>query len=97
MDGLDRVTLGVRLNFGQKLQGEEFDTSKIHILVTLQVSPCTNYPSDRLNSFTLLLYLFSAHLHKKFQLSVSILRASKALREPEGGVYSVGGCIKFKA
>ena len=52
MDGLDRVTLGVRLKFGQKLQGEKFDTSKIHILVTLQVSPYPNYPSDRLDSFT---------------------------------------------
>ena len=30
-------------------------------------------------------------MHKKFQLSVSILRASKALQEPEGGIYSVGG------
>ena len=52
MDGLDRVTLGVRRKFGQKLQGEKFDTSKIHILVTLQVSPYPNYPSDRLDSFT---------------------------------------------
>ena len=63
MDGLDRVTLGVRRKFGQKLQGEKFDT------------------------LYLVGYLFSAYLHKKFQLSVSI-----ALREPERGVYSVGGC-----
>ena len=52
MDGLDRVTLGVRLKFGQKLQGEKIDTAKIHILVTLQVSPYPNYSSDRLDSFT---------------------------------------------
>ena len=52
MDGLDRAALGVRLMLGQKLQGEKFDTSKIHILVTFQVSPYPNYPSDRLDSFT---------------------------------------------
>ena len=53
MDGLDRATLGVRLKLGQKLQGETFEMSELHTnLVTLQVSPCPNYPSDRLDSFT---------------------------------------------
>ena len=46
--------------------------------------------------FYLVGYLFSAHLHKKFQLSVSILRASKALQEPEGGVYSDRGCTSVQ-
>ena len=59
MAGLDKVTLGVRRKFGQKLQGEKFDTSKIHILVTLQVLPCPNYRSDRLDSFT---YYFDIYL-----------------------------------
>ena len=36
--------------------------------------------------------LVSAHLHKTFQPPGTILRASKALREKRGDVYSVGGC-----
>ena len=91
MDGLDRVTLGVRRKFGQKLQGEKFDKFDSHT------------PSVALSKlsirqtwlFYLVGYLFSAHLHKKFQLSVSILRASKALQEPEGGVYSDRGCRRY--
>ena len=46
--------------------------------------------------FYLVGYLFSAHLYKNFQLPRTIFRASKALQEAEGGVYSVGGCTKIE-
>ena len=71
MDGLDRATLGVRLKLGQKLQGEKFDTSKIPILVKLQVSHTALYglvTSSRRLLTTKSVYINSVNMVRLFNV-----------------------------